>query len=145
MARCRKLSLDGASPETILPFQSSLESLAGSSRPRLEPVGVSSQPSAQRAEMLPVEPWVRPRSKIDRPSAQICSRSALSCMLLLQLRQCLGEKVRTAEIAGLEGERDGPGVEALCPRHARVDLRTDAQRPDTERADHRARGLSARH
>ena len=56
IARCRKLSLDGASPETSLPFQSSFDSRAGSSRPRLEPVGVSSQPSAQRALMLPVEP-----------------------------------------------------------------------------------------
>src|SRR5581483_8339386 len=108
MARCRKLSLDGASPETILPFQSSLESLAGSSRPRLEPVGVSSQPSAQGPEMLPVDPWASPRSNIDRPRARICSRIALSCMLLLQLREGLGDKVRSAEVAGLEGEGEGP-------------------------------------
>jgi hypothetical protein len=71
MARCRKLSFDGASPEMSLPFQSSFERRAGSSRPRLEPVGVSSHPSAQRAEMLPVEPCVRPRSKIERPRSQM--------------------------------------------------------------------------
>ena len=57
-----------------LPFQSSFESRAGSSRPRLEPVGVSSQPSSQRALMLPVEPCVRPRSKIERPRIAISSR-----------------------------------------------------------------------
>src|SRR5260221_1668265 len=101
MARWRKLSFDGASPEISLPFQSSLDRRAGSSRPRLEPVGVSSHPSVQRAEMLPVDPCVNPRSKIEAPSSQICSRRLLSCMPLLQLRECLGKEIDAAEIAGL--------------------------------------------
>src|SRR6202521_2772236 len=136
MARCRKLSLEGASPETSLPLQSSFERRAGSSRPRLEPVGVSSHPSSQRAEMLPVEPWVRPRSKIEAPSSQICSRSALSCMPLLQLRQRLGKEVRAAEIARLERQRDRAGIEALGPWHAWVDLRADAKGANAERTHH---------
>src|ERR1700682_5565089 len=117
MARCRKLSLEGASPEISLPLQSSFDSRAGSSRPRLEPVGVSSHPSAQRAEIFPVEPCVSPRSKIEAPSSQICSRSALSCMRLLQLREGLGKEIGATEVAGLERQGDRLGVEALGPRH----------------------------
>src|SRR6185436_15596549 len=145
IARCRKLSLDGAPPEPSLPFQSSFDSRPGSSRPRLEPVGVSSQPSAQRAEMLPVEPWVRPRSKIDRPRSQICSRRALSCMSLLQLRESLREKVHAAKVARLERQRNRLRIEALGPRHARINLWPDAKRANAERADHRACGLAAGH
>src|SRR5436190_10588900 len=145
MAKCKKLSLDGASPEMSLPFQSSFDSRPGSSRPRLEPVGVSSHPSAQRAEMLPVEPWVRPRSKIDRPSSQICSRRVLSGMHSLQLRQRLGEEVDAAEIAGLERQRDRFGIETLGPWHAWVDLRADAEGSDAQRADNRPGGFATGH
>ena len=69
--KMREVLLDGGSPERWLPFQSSLESRDGSSLPRLEPVGVNNQPSRSAPLMLPVEPCVRPRSKMDLPSSQI--------------------------------------------------------------------------
>src|SRR6187455_233229 len=141
MARCRKASFEGALPEISLPFQSSLDRRAGSSLPRLDPVGVSSQPSAQRTLMLPVDPCVRPRSKIDLPSSQSWSRSWCSCMLLLQLRERLLEEIRAAEVARLECQRQRRIVEAFGPGDAGVDLRTDAQPAHAERADHGAGGF----
>ena len=46
IARCRKLSLVGASPATCLPVSSSFDSRAGSSAPSETLVGVISQPSS---------------------------------------------------------------------------------------------------
>ena len=53
-------------PTSTLPSPSSSEIRAGSSEPKLEPVGVTSQRSPIRTLMLPVLPWVRPRSNSDR-------------------------------------------------------------------------------
>src|ERR1700757_2560923 len=78
MTRCKKLSLVGGSPEMSLPSWSSFESRAGSRRPREEPVGVISQPSSVLALILPEDPAVRPRTKIDAPIAQISSLSLAS-------------------------------------------------------------------
>src|SRR4029077_16103370 len=127
MARCRKFSFDGGSPERCLPFQSSLESRDGSSLPRLEPVGVNSQPSSQRALMLPVEPCVKPRSKMDLPSSQIRSRSLFSCIHSLQLRQRFEKEVRATEVARLEGERDRLILQAFGPGHAGINLRANPE------------------
>src|SRR5258706_15946894 len=73
--RCRKDSLVCLSPESRLPFASTLDSVAGSSRPRQELVGVISQPSSVRTLILPELPTVSPRSNIDLPNAQISSLS----------------------------------------------------------------------
>src|SRR4026209_2758596 len=81
--RCKKASFVGLPPETGLPSVSSLESAAGSSRPRQELVGVISQPSSTRALILPELPGVSPRSNIDLPSMQISSLSFASLMFRL--------------------------------------------------------------
>src|SRR5882724_11686906 len=73
--RCRKDSLVCLSPESRLPFASTLDNVAGSSRPRQELVGVISQPSSVRTLILPELPAVRPRSNIDLPRRQISSLS----------------------------------------------------------------------
>ena len=83
MTRCRKLSLVGASPETSRPSWSSFDSRAGSSRPSEALVGVISQPSSVRTLMLPDDPAVSPRSKIDAPIAQIASRCVASLIWFL--------------------------------------------------------------
>ena len=67
MAMCRKDSLVGGSPETSLPLASSRASRAGSRRSNATLVGVISQPSSNRALMLPELPKVRPRPKMDLP------------------------------------------------------------------------------
>ena len=147
MARCRKLSLDGASPESSLPFQSSLDSRAG-----IEPaevgVGRRQQPAvvAARARCCRVRA-VRQAALEDRLAelADLLAQRASPAWPSLQLRQRLGEEIRAAEIARLERQRD---------RLRRPGSRSTA-RPDrsagrcaganAERADHRARGLAARH
>src|SRR5215813_5276694 len=78
--RCRNASLVGLSPETALPLLSTLDSVAGSSRPRQEFVGVIRKPPSTRTLMLPELPAVKPRSKIDLPNQQISSRSLDSVM-----------------------------------------------------------------
>src|SRR5882672_9502309 len=79
--RCRKASLVGLPPDIRLPFASTLERVAGSSRPRQELVGVISQPSSTRALMLPELPGVSPRSNMDLPSMQISSLSFVSFII----------------------------------------------------------------
>jgi len=68
----------GLSPEIVLPSSSTLDSRAGSSRPRQALVGVMIQASSTRALMLPELPAVRPRSNMDFPNQQISSRSCAS-------------------------------------------------------------------
>src|SRR5216117_575827 len=79
--RCRKASLVGLPPEIRLPFASTLEIVAGLSRPRQELVGVISQPSSTRALMLPELPGVSPRSNMDLPRMQISSLSFVSFII----------------------------------------------------------------
>jgi hypothetical protein len=78
MARCRNASFEGGSPAIRAPFQSSLAIRAGSRLPSEALVGVSSQPPSRRTLILPLLPAVKPRSKIDRPSAAMCSRRRFS-------------------------------------------------------------------
>src|SRR6266850_2309014 len=91
--RCRKASLVGLPPDIRLPFASTLERVAGSSRPRQELVGVISQPSSTRALMLPELPGVSPRSNMDLPSMQISSLSFISFMSIFCLRTHSHRKV----------------------------------------------------
>src|SRR6266487_1432620 len=104
MTRCRKLSLVGGSPTTTRPLSSSFHSRAGSSRPKEKLVGVISQPSSTRTLILPEEPAVSPRSKIEAPIAQIASRALVSFMRLLQHGEGAQEEILGAEIAGFERE-----------------------------------------
>src|SRR5215469_15314114 len=78
ITRCRKLSLVGGSPETSRPLGPSFDNRAGSRRPSEEPVGVISQPSSVLTLILPDDPAVRPRAKIDWPIVQISSRNFAS-------------------------------------------------------------------
>src|SRR5205814_8761691 len=71
----------GLPPETRLPFGSTLEIVAGSSRPRQELVGVISQPSSTRTLILPELPGVSPRSNMDLPKMQISSLSFASFII----------------------------------------------------------------
>lgn len=145
MTRCRKLSLVGASPETSLPSWSSFDSRAGSRRPSEALVGVISQPSSRLKLMLPEDPAVRPRAKIDAPIAQIASRSVASLIRLSLGKDGKGaqEKVGRAEIAGFESEREHRLVEARRPSYAGIDLPADPEPGDTESLDDRAGGLAA--
>ena len=99
--------------------------------------------------MLPLDPAVRPRSKIDRPNQQICSRSRLRCSAPrhshpLQSERLL-EEIDAAEVPRLEREcqRLGHAADRRGPRHTGIDASADAQHADPERADHRSRDLSA--
>src|SRR5260370_41753399 len=83
MTRCRKLSLVGGSPPISRPLSSSCDSRAGSSRPRDALVGVISQPFSTLTLMLPDDPAVSPRLKIDAPISQIASRALGSFMAAL--------------------------------------------------------------
>jgi hypothetical protein len=65
------------------PAASKRESLAGSSAPKEALVGVINQPpSPSRTLMFPVDPKVRPRWKIEAPTAQIASRALASALIV---------------------------------------------------------------
>src|SRR5262245_40463400 len=105
MAICSRLSLVGASPATCLPLSSSLERLAGSSRPKEILVGVISQPPSIRMERLPALPKESPRSNIERPNAARLSRALVSSLISkgsFKGVQCLHEEVFRAEITRLQ-------------------------------------------
>ena len=74
------------SPPINRPLVSNFESRAGSSAPSEALVGVISQPpSGSRTLMLPVDPKVRPRWKIESPTAQISSRDLASPLIVVLL------------------------------------------------------------
>src|SRR5271156_3722775 len=109
----RNASLVAGSPPTNRPSASNFESRAGSSAPSEALVGVISQPpSGSRTLMLPVEPKVRPRWKIESPTAQISSRDLDSSVIvrpsgrgLAQLGPRPQEEIRRPEVPRLQRQR----------------------------------------
>src|SRR5580693_4697297 len=113
MPKCRNASLVAGSPPTSRPPASNFDSRAGSSAPSEALVGVINQPpSGSRTLMLPVDPKVSPRWKIESPTAQISSRALDSSVMvprlapLTQLPPRLQKEIGRAEIARLQRQRD---------------------------------------
>ena len=123
--RCRKASLVGLSPETELPALSTLDSVAGSSRPRQELVGVINQPS--------LDPRADVAGAAEREAA-IEQRLAEVADLLAQLgfahgctRNALVKKSGVPKLPLLQRQRQRRLADAEGPRHAGIDLRADVQ------------------